>query len=674
MVGVAGLLGAALARDLQVVEGALRDTRSSLEDARAALATGNVDETSRQLEQARRSSARANARVNRVGWRAAEQIPLAGRTLRSVGGMVDIADETARLGRQVVQGSRALLGPDGGITIRTSDGRIPLEPLREAHAIIADVDTARLRRLVDELDAVPGGLVPAEVAMARASTVTLGREVAETVDKARDLLTVLPRVLGADGPRRYFLAMQNPAELRGTGGLIGFHATVDVADGRMELSRPEPYEALDDLRASTDTAVPSGVTKVPDDLLSRYADSGLTSTFSSANLHPDLPATATVVSGLFERSTGQSVDGVIVVDPLGLSLLLEAVGPVEVPANVAATAPSLPNPVAASRVPSLTMVDVYEAFRGRNSERRAYLREFASTAFDGIFDARWDGVAMATKVGAAISRGHLAVVVDDDEAADALARMDADGALAPPETDRDHLAITANNVAGNKLDAHAAHRVSGTITLTGDRALTAVGRRVDIEVELDNPFDPTGRAPYIAGSFPVMAFADGTAERGEFGLNRTWFSVWLPGQVDFDVDGKPARSWQVDEHSVTDRTVEASTGETASFEVSASGIAPVTAIGDLRRYILEVRRQPKAITDSLDLDVVPPPGWVVHAARVEGGGSGAGTGPGGPEAATTAAVTDGRVRVTGDVNADLAIVVDLQREDDGLLAGLPWPW
>lgn len=665
-----------LARDLQVVERALRETRSSLEDARAALATGDVDGASQELEQARRSSARANARVNRVGWRAAERVPLAGRTLDSVGGMVEVADETARLGRQVIEGSRALLGPDGGIAIRTQDGRIPLEPLGEAQGVLADVDTTRLRMLLDQLDAVPAGFVPDEVATARTSTLTLGREVAETVDGARDLLTALPRLLGSEGPRRYLLAMQNPAELRGTGGLIGFHATVDVANGRMRLGRPEPYEALDEVGVADDDTPVSGVhLDVADELLDRYGDSGLTSTFSSSNLHPDLPETAPVITGLYERSTGQSVDGVIAVDPLGLSLLLDAVGPVAVPAEVAATAPSLPNPVEASQVPGLTMVELYEAFRGRNAERREYLREFASTAFDSIFDARWDGVAMAAQVGAAISRGHLAIVVDDEQATAALARLDADGALAPPEADRDHLAITANNVAGNKLDAHMAHHVSGTITLSGDRTLQVAGRQVDLQVELANPFDPRGRAPYIAGSFPVMAFADGTATRGEFGLNRTWFSVWLPGDADFVMDGRSTRTWRIGDHSVADRTLEVSTDETVAFDVVASGAAPVTAVGDTRRYVLEIRRQPKAIADSLDVEVVPPAGWVVRDARVEGGGNGAGTGPAGAPGPTPAAsVEDGRVVISGDVSADVAIVVDLHREDDGILAGLSFPW
>ncbi|MCP6077384.1 DUF4012 domain-containing protein, partial [Klebsiella pneumoniae] len=46
---------------------------------------------------------------------------------------------------------------------------------------------------------------------------------------------VLPAMLGADGPRNYFLAFQTLSESRGTGGLIGGFGIVRAVDGKVAV-------------------------------------------------------------------------------------------------------------------------------------------------------------------------------------------------------------------------------------------------------------------------------------------------------------------------------------------------------------------------------------------------------------------------------------------------------
>ena len=50
------------------------------------------------------------------------------------------------------------------------------------------------------------------------------------------ILDGLPSFLGADGPRHYFFGASNPAELRGTGGLIGAYAILTIDGGRLSFS------------------------------------------------------------------------------------------------------------------------------------------------------------------------------------------------------------------------------------------------------------------------------------------------------------------------------------------------------------------------------------------------------------------------------------------------------
>lgn len=657
LAALAGMVVLVLARDVVMVASALDTTEQSLTEAETALSTGDVDASSQHLQVARAELDGATTRVNRLLWRVAERVPVAGRSLRNASAMVDVGDETARLGHRVVEGARELIGPDGGLAIRTRDGQVPLEPIHQAAEALEGVHTDLLRRALAELEARPATWTPERVASARARTLELGSRVADTFDAVQDLTAALPALLGEGGTRRYFLAMQNPAELRGTGGLIGFYATVEASDGTMELSRPQSYDALE----AVDTGEEA---EAPEDFVARYGSADATRFFANTNLDPDLPTVAPVMADLYEARTGQRIDGVLAIDPIGLATLLHATGPVELPPEVAGLAPDLPNPVPVARVPVITMYEVYEEFVGRNQARRDYLRELAATAFDTIFDARWDGVEMARQVGSAVAAGHLAVHVDDADVQAALERLDIAGALAPPQQDHDHVSIVANNAAGNKLDYHMAHTTTGTVTLSGDRDLETLSRVLDLRVEVANSFDPAGRSDYVAGSFPPGAFRVGRdqAERGERGLNRTWFSAWIPGRADVDVDGEPARGTPFNAHTVVDRTLEIPTGETAGFDLRASGPAPITTVGSARRYTLELRRQPKAIPDRLDLTVVAPTGWRISGVQVEGGGNGDGSGPHGEAGPPMQGeVEDGRARITGDASADVVIEVDLER-------------
>ncbi|WP_250482636.1 DUF4012 domain-containing protein, partial [Caballeronia sp. GACF5] len=48
---------------------------------------------------------------------------------------------------------------------------------------------------------------------------------------------LLPTMLGGEGPRSYVLAMQNNAELRSSGGIIGSIALLHAENGRVTLQR-----------------------------------------------------------------------------------------------------------------------------------------------------------------------------------------------------------------------------------------------------------------------------------------------------------------------------------------------------------------------------------------------------------------------------------------------------
>ena len=82
----------------------------------------------------------------------------------------------------------------------------------------------------------PDSLLLGPVAPARREAEAELSELNDKIHAASLVLQGLPRFLGAEGPRRYFFGAQNPAELRGTGGLIGAYSILTIDDGRFHFS------------------------------------------------------------------------------------------------------------------------------------------------------------------------------------------------------------------------------------------------------------------------------------------------------------------------------------------------------------------------------------------------------------------------------------------------------
>ncbi|PJJ70282.1 uncharacterized protein DUF4012 [Sediminihabitans luteus] len=146
-------------------------------------------------------------------------------------------------------------------------------------------------------------------------------ELAGTVAAGATLAELLPPMLGDDGPRRYLLMSLNSAELRAAGGIPGAVAALDVEDGAVTLG---PQLASGDLMPGAEPVGPID----PEDL-ALYSDR-LGRFPQDTVLTPDFPTAASLLTSMWQRAEPGQVDGVIATDPVALSYLLGATGPVRV--------------------------------------------------------------------------------------------------------------------------------------------------------------------------------------------------------------------------------------------------------------------------------------------------------------------------------------------------------
>ena len=267
------------------------------------------------MTELQKNTQRARSLTSDPVWDLASHVPWAGRNLAAVAVVASGVDDLAD---QVLPPVVASAGSIDLASLRPVDGRIDLAPLIAAQPLVtAASDAAGLVTL--DLDAIQTDGLMDLIAGPVIDVQDRVRELALTLRTGERATKLLPPMLGADGPRTYLLLLQTNAELRATGGLPGAMSVITANDGVIDMvdqvaasGMPVYDEAVLDL-AAEDEALYS-------DRLGRY--------MGSVNLTPDFPTTAALTVEMWRRHTGQELDGVLATDPVALSYLLGATGPI----------------------------------------------------------------------------------------------------------------------------------------------------------------------------------------------------------------------------------------------------------------------------------------------------------------------------------------------------------
>ncbi|WP_414172819.1 DUF4012 domain-containing protein [Clavibacter tessellarius] len=127
----------------------------------------------------------------------------------------------------------------------------------------------------------------------------------------------MPALLGADGARNYLLMFQNNAEVRSTGGNPAALVLLTVEDGAVRIAK----------QASSND-FPRNVRQgdVPDETV-RLVEPRSTGSSRTSRCSPT-PRLRRAREGVLGAVLGDRVDGVLSFDPIALSYLLEATGPI----------------------------------------------------------------------------------------------------------------------------------------------------------------------------------------------------------------------------------------------------------------------------------------------------------------------------------------------------------
>ncbi|MCW2543178.1 MAG: arsenical pump rane protein, partial [Frankiales bacterium] len=212
--------------------------RSDLLTAQEAAATvqsqlggGQLDLALEALPPLRSQLDRAANRTRGPLWGASERIPLLGANFRAVR---RVADSAQIIGAEVLPAAAdALTAARRDPLLR--DGKVDLAALDRVRLVLAPAQLAMAR--ADDLVSEHAGHLLPPVASGLNDARHTTAHLAETLRSASRGLALAPDMLGRGGARHYLVAVQNDAEARATGGLVGAFAIISADHGAIHLDR-----------------------------------------------------------------------------------------------------------------------------------------------------------------------------------------------------------------------------------------------------------------------------------------------------------------------------------------------------------------------------------------------------------------------------------------------------
>jgi hypothetical protein len=236
---------------------------------------------------------------------------------------------------------------------------------------------------------------------------------------------------GADAPKRYMIAFQNSAEARGTGGILGAFAIVDMNKGAFSVVRTGSNAVLYSLK---DVPV-----KVPTEFTKLYGKNP--AILQNSNLSPHFPYGAEIWMGLWKKQFGEQLDGVIAVDPSSLSYVLKATGPITL-ANGSV--------ITSENVVAETLQKAYKRYEKDNDARKQYLVDIMNAAASKITSGQYSKMEMAKAIRRGLLENRILLYSRDEAAQRELARVRLGGFLSK-EPNNEFRAVI-QNIDASKLD------------------------------------------------------------------------------------------------------------------------------------------------------------------------------------------------------------------------------
>lgn len=244
------------------------------------------------------------------------------------------------------------------------------------------------------------------------------------------ILPVVPNLLGFDEAKRYFIAFQNPAEARGTGGLIGAFAVAKFDKGQIYFEEVGSNYLLK-LQNELPIDMPTEFDRL-------YGDDP--AWWPNSNMSPHFPYAAQIWLALWEKQSTQRLDGLIALDPIVLRRILNETGSIEVNGKE----------ISRDNVVEETLINSYLEFASDNVARKEFLVDIIKKVMERAIESNQDRIKLAQAFVKSIDDNRFLFYSNNAEVQQIVNKSKISGALDRPGSNDFRFVLI--NTAGNKMD------------------------------------------------------------------------------------------------------------------------------------------------------------------------------------------------------------------------------
>ncbi len=447
-----GIIGKHVYDQALSARGQLEAAMTGVQQVQKAVLAGDLDTAAKSARTVSEHTTAAVAATKGWQWGFAESLPVVGSNLSAVRTVAEVTDGLAT---DVVTPAASVKLSD----LNISNGRI---------------DPAALITLATTFDSVDKGIQKATTDLRKVDKAALVGPVADGVRKldtelsalqptmktAREVLGVLPDALGAKGPRTYLLMFQGNSEARSLGGNAAQFLPITVENGsitpgKVVSSSDFPRQG----RTVPVTTLDPQAVNIFGDKIGRYTP--------DFTMVPNFPEAVRILRAWWAEDIGTPVDAVLSIDPVTLSYILEATGPVTL-----ATGDQL---TSQNAVP-LLLNQVYFTYP-TGPEQDAFFASAADTILAAVTSGKASPVKLVQALFRAADEGRLLYVSTDPQQTTLIDASRMSGIMPTTDKDQSVLGVYLNDNTGSKksyyldmkIDAcRTDQMVKGSMTLTSN--------------------------------------------------------------------------------------------------------------------------------------------------------------------------------------------------------------
>ncbi|MFK0241012.1 DUF4012 domain-containing protein [Microbacterium sp. NPDC090281] len=521
--------------------GAVNDLQQVAKGAsqlKGAIAAGDLDGGKPIARSIANNAASAHDLTSDPVWQAFGALPWIGPNFRAVSEIAEIADDVSS------DALTPLLDVAADFDLASlgfAGGTIDLAPFAEVAEPLGTADTAlsaaalQARRI--DADATLPPLADA-VSQLRSSVT----EAATVVGSLHGAAVLLPTMLGGEGPRNYVLAMQNNAELRSSGGIIGSIALLHAENGKITLQTQASTRDFPPLDASLPLS--DSTIALFEDRPGRYLQN-ITSI-------PDFAEAGQTIAARWEGRFGGTVDGVIAVDAVVAKHLMSVTGDLNFG----------PFTATSDNITDILLSEIYAAVPDPAVQDQIFAQ--VASALFGAALAGGDPQAMIGALADSAAEGRIRIwsAHEDEEAV--LASSALGGTIPADDADATYVGVLMNDTTGGKMDYYTRASITTAVgTCQGDHT-------TQVRVTWTNtaPAD-------AATSLPTYVTADGFYGVPA-GSVRTLIAIYgpdgaTPSHIDRDGAEEGVQTAMIGDRSVVQHEVSLAPGESTTITIEFQG-------------------------------------------------------------------------------------------------------